>query len=188
MGSSDGQIAAVLGPPVQLAYAVADVDAAASLWASVHGVGPFFASRHIAVRDVRYRGAPATFDHSSAYGHWGSVMVELVQDHTVGPSPIADVVGQGGSGLHHLAFFVEDLDSASLALSARGWHEALFARTSSGVSFAFHDATADLGHMVEIYEGTPRLRSFYSMVADASVGWDGSRPVRELSSTKGSSA
>jgi catechol 2,3-dioxygenase-like lactoylglutathione lyase family enzyme len=187
MGSSDGQIATVLGPPVQLAYAVADVDAAALLWSSVHRAGPFFVSRHIAVCDVRYRGQPGSFDHSSAYGQWGSVMVELVQDHTIGPSPIADVVAPGGSGMHHLAFFVDALEAASAALVARGWPEALFARTASGQCFAFHDATNDLGHMVEIYEGSPRLRDFYSMVADAAVGWDGSEPVRELSQTKGSS-
>jgi catechol 2,3-dioxygenase-like lactoylglutathione lyase family enzyme len=187
MSSVDGQIATVLGPPVQLAYAVTDVDTAASNWASVHGAGPFFVSRHIAVGDVRYRGQPGTFDHSSAYGQWGSVMVELVQDHTVGPSPIADVVVPGRSGLHHLAFFVDALDAASAALVTHGWPEALFARTASGQCFAFHDATADLGHMVEIYEGSPRLRDFYSMVADASIGWDGSRPIRELNPTKGSS-
>ena len=170
----------LFGPPVQIAYAVPDVDAAARHWAAVHGAGPFFLNRHIPVSNVRYRGAPGSFDHSSAYGQWGAVMVELVQDHTVGPSPVADVVGRGGMGLHHLAFFVDDHVSASAAMAARGWAEALFAQTSSGQGFAFHDATATLGHMVEIYEGTPRLRGFYSMVAHASLGWDGSRPVREL--------
>jgi Glyoxalase/Bleomycin resistance protein/Dioxygenase superfamily len=165
---------------VQIAYAVPDVDVAARHWAGAHGAGPFFLNRHIAVSEVRYRGAPGSFDHSSAYGQWGAVMVELVQDHTVGPSPVADVVGVGGSGLHHVAFFVDSLPSASAALTAQDWPEALFAMTSGGQAFMFHDATATLGHMVEIYEGTPRLRGFYSMVAEAAVGWDGSHPLREL--------
>ena len=171
---------ALLGPPVQIAYAVKDVDAAAAEWLSFRGAGPFFIRRHIAVRDVRHRGLASAFDHTSAYGQWGTLMVELVQDHTVGPSPIADVVGVGGEGLHHLAFFVDDLDAGSARLADHGWLEALYARTSSGQGFAFHDATATLGHMVEIYEPTVGLRGFYAMVAAAAKGWDGSDPVRVL--------
>ena len=41
------------------------------------------------------------FDHSSAYGQWGDVMVELVEEHT--PPLVAP-----GSGVHHLAFIVDD--------------------------------------------------------------------------------
>ena len=118
------------------------------------------------------------FDHTSAYGQWGDVMVELVQDHTAGPSPVADVVGPAGEGLHHLAYFVHDLPAASASLQEAGWPEALFARTSSGQAFAFHDATATLGHMIEIYEPTPGLIGFYAMVKNAATGWDGSDPLR----------
>jgi hypothetical protein len=169
-----------LGPPVQIAYAVPDVHAAARQWSSERGAGPFFVLEHIAVVDVRHRGQPSTFDHSSAYGQWGPVMVELVQDHTVGPSPVADVVGHGGTGLHHTAHFVDDLESAQRELIGHGWAEALFARTSTGTGFAFHDALGELGHMIEIYEGTSRLRAFYAMVARAAEEWDGTDPVRRL--------
>ena len=58
------------------------------------------------------RGTPGTFDHSSAYGQWGAIMVELVEDHGDGPSPVRDMFPPDGSGLHHLAFFVDDLDAA----------------------------------------------------------------------------
>ena len=171
----------LLGPPVQIAYAVADLDAAARVWTERFGAGPFFVSEHIAVHNVRYRGAAGSFDHSSAYGQWGGLMVELVKDHTVGPSPVADVVGHGGTGLHHLAYFVDDLATTQSALVQLGWPEALWARTPSGVAFAFHDAVGTLGHMIEIYEGTPALRGFYAMVRDAASGWDGSDPVRRRS-------
>ena len=171
----------LLGPPVQIAYAVADLDAAALVWTERFGAGPFFVSEHIAVHDVRYRGAAGSFDHSSAYGQWGGLMVELVKDHTEGPSPVADVVGPGGTGLHHLAYFVDDLARTQSALVQLGWPEALWAQTPSGVAFAFHDAVGTLGHMIEIYEGTPALRGFYAMVRDAASGWDGSDPVRRRS-------
>ena len=167
-----------LGAPVQVAYAVADLDAAAARWAA-RGVGPFFVLRHIEVVDVRYRGRPGRFDHSSAYGQWGPVMLELVQDHTVGDSPVADVVGPGGEGVHHLAYFVDDVAAAGRGLAAHGWEEALWACTTTGTAFAFHDAVAELGHMVEIYERTERLARFYRSVAEAAEGWDGADPVRD---------
>jgi len=168
-----------LGPPVQIAYAVRDVRAAALSWAA-RGAGPFFVADHIELTDVRYRGAPGVFDHSSAYGQWGSVMVELVCDHTEGPSPVIDVVGRGGVGLHHVAHFVDDLPAAQAWLTAKGWVEALHARTTTGNEFAFHDSTVELGHMIELYVGTATLRGFYASVAGAAVGWDGTDPVRPV--------
>jgi hypothetical protein len=170
----------LLGAPVQIAYAVDDLDAAARTWAQRSGAGPFFVVEHIAVKNVRYRGAPATFDHSSAYGQWGDVMVELVKDHTVGPSPVRDVVGEHGTGLHHLAYFVSDLVAESARLDAVGWPQALYAETNSGTAFVFHDATAELGHMIELYVASESLQGFYAMVAEAANGWDGRDPVRLL--------
>jgi catechol 2,3-dioxygenase-like lactoylglutathione lyase family enzyme len=167
-----------LGPPVQIAYAVPDVREAARWWAATFGAGPFFVLDHIELTHVRYRGAPASFDHSSAYGQWGQMMVELVCDHTIGPSPIADVVGVGGRGLHHLACFVDDLSAAQAQLVRVGWPEALHAITPSGMAFAFHDATAELGHMIELYEPADALVGFYQRVAEAAVGWDGTDPIR----------
>lgn len=167
-----------LGPPVQLGYAVADVVEAAGRWAATTSAGPFFLIEHIPLAEVRYRGAPAAFDHSSAYGQWGDVMVELVQDHTAGPSPIRDLMGPRGEGLHHVAHFVDDLERGSAALAAMGWPEVLRASTAAGQAFAFHDARADRGHLVELYEPSDRLLGFYAMVAEAAAAWDGRDPVR----------
>jgi hypothetical protein len=164
-------VIAGLGAPVQVAYAVADVDTAAHHWASL-GAGPFHVARHILLRDVRVRGRPGRFDHSSAYGQWGSIMVELVQLHSGGPGPT--------HGIHHLAFLVPDL---AAALAEASWPVALWASTAGGQAFAFLDATADLGHYVELYEPSPRLLGFYRMVASAAEGWDGADPVRELTAT-----
>ena len=128
------------------------------------------------LRSCRVHGEPGVFDHSSAYGQWGSMMVELVQDHTVGPTPVP------GPGLHHLAFFVDDLAEASAAQSAQGRPEALWAETANGQQFVFHDARGDLGHFVELYEPTDGLRWFYATVAAASSHWDGRDPRRRVPS------
>jgi catechol 2,3-dioxygenase-like lactoylglutathione lyase family enzyme len=163
----------VLGDgPVQLAYLVDDVERAAAQWAERGGAGPFFVRHHIPVSEVEVDGEPAVFDHSSAYGWWGSMMVELVAVHE--PASLARP-----GPLHHVAYFVESFERATAALAGSGWPAVLTA-TGGQTRFAFHDATAELGHLVEIYEGSPRLRSFYDMVREASQGWDGITPIRRL--------
>lgn len=161
----------LLGAPVQIAYAVTDVRAAAAARATATGAGPFVVFDHIPVPHARVRGDDAAFDHSSAYGQWGSVMVELVEEHT--PPLVAP-----GSGVHHLAFRVESLDEAMAWCVQRGWPELLWAATATGQEFAFMDARADLGHLVELYEPSERLLAFYARVAALAEDWDGSDPVR----------
>ena len=173
-------LAAPLGTAVQIAYAVPDAEEAAARWAAELGAGPFFFRPHIELFDVVIRGRPGRFDHSSAYGQWGSIMVELVQDHGDGPSPVRDLFGADESGPHHLAFFVDDPDTVIDGLARQGHALAMSARTAAGVEFHFVDTVATLGHMIELYRPTDRLREFYAMVAEAALGWDGSNPVRPI--------
>lgn len=170
----------LLGAPVQIAYAVPDALEAADAWVRDFGAGPFFVRPHIELVDVVYRGRPGTFDHTAAYGQWGSLMVELVVDHGRGESPIRDAYAPDESGLHHLAFIVEDLDETMKALVASGYEIAMSARTSNGTEFHFVDARATCGHMLELYERSDRLRDFYAFVADAATRWAGDEPVRML--------
>ena len=161
-----------LGVPVQVAYAVADVHAAADAWVRRTGAGPFFVVEHIPLATARVDGRAGEFDHSSAYAQWGPMMVELVQEHT------APLVEPGR--VHHVAFMVDDLAAARVWCLDAGWHERLWARTAGGQAFAFLDATADIGHLVELYEPSSRLVAFYARVADAAIDWDGSDPVRSV--------
>ena len=172
-------IAPLIGAPVQIAYAVPDAEEHAARWVAL-GAGPFFVRRHICVADVFHRGKPAEFDHTSAYGQWGAVMVELVQDHGSGPNVIRDMYAPGESGLHHLAFFVDDLDAVTADLGRAGFPLAMRAATGGGTRFHFVDAVANHGHMFELYERTGHLAAFYAQVALAAQGWDGSDPVRIL--------
>jgi hypothetical protein len=51
---------------------------------------------------------------------------------------------------------------------------------ASDTRFNFVDARSLMGHFIEIYEPDERLSSFYSMVREASLAWDGKTPVRKL--------
>jgi len=142
----------VLAIPVQLAYAVDDVTEAARRWNASNGIGPFFVREHIAVTNVRVNGVASTFDHSSAYAQWGTLMIELICQHDDGADRIV-----GSNGIHHVAFFVDDFAPAAAELVASGLPETLYAETGTGMAFALYDARADQGHLVEIYERTASL-------------------------------
>ena len=167
-----------LGTVVQIAYDVDDVRTAATRHAVRFGSGPFFVREHIELASVIHRGDQGVFDHSSAYGQSGRIMVELVCQHRVEPESLRLQLNQRGRGIHHVAFFTDDLDQEASRLDGLGYPQALLAATSSGRQFAFHDAVAELGHLIEIYELDEGLLGFYTMVADAAVDWDGRDPVR----------
>ncbi len=174
---TDVSNAATMSGPVQLAYAVEDVRAAAARWASL-GAGPFFVLEHITLASARINGEPAVFDHSSAFGWWGELMLELICQHDAPAQSSPRIVGT--SGLHHVAHFVDDLDVAACDLVVAGHGEVLRAETAGGTRFAFHDGGAERGHLIEIYEPVPDLRRFYDMVRAASIDWEGSDPIRLL--------
>ena len=167
-------------PFVQAAYFVADAETTARRWARELGAGPFFLLEHIPLENVVHRGTPTTLDHTAAFGQLGSIMIELVQQHGEHPSVFRDMYTAGEYGLHHMAYFAADLDAELARLRGLGYATAMTASTALGPRFAFADATAELGHMLEIYEDGPEMRGFYAMVADATRDWDGADPVRSL--------
>lgn len=169
-------------PVRQLAYKVNDLEAAALAHHRQFGSGPFFVLRHVALSSSQHRGVERPFDHSSAYGQWGAVMVELVVQHNADESALHDMFphGSGREGLHHAALFVDDLDAAIARFEAEGASLAQLSVTATGTAFAFVDTRASLGHMLELYEPSEVLTGFYDFVAAAAQGWDGRDLLREL--------
>jgi catechol 2,3-dioxygenase-like lactoylglutathione lyase family enzyme len=166
--------------PVQIAYHVADPEQAAHGYARAFGWGPFFLLEHIALSSCLYRGSPAIFDHSSAYGQAGEMMIELISQHDDSPSVLRDLFARDAVGVHHVAHFVQDLPVALDQARADGCEIALDARTATGTRFAMLDTSSRLGHMIELYEGTDDLLKFYRYVRRASDGWNGAQPLRRL--------
>lgn len=169
-------------PIRQVAYFCADVRAAAQAHHAAFGSGPYFVADNIPVARAVHRGTERLLDHTSAYGQWGEVMIEFVQQNNPGPSPFRDLYpeGSGRYGLHHVAVFVDDVDAALADFAAQGAPCAMRAEMNDGFVFAFADTSAALGHMTELYAPTPSLTGFYAMVADAAR--DGAKP-RDLLTT-----
>lgn len=166
--------------PVQIAYHVPDPERAAREFARNFGWGPFFLFEHIALSRCLYRGVPAVFDHSSAYGQAGELMIELITQHDDRPSVLRDLYARDAVGVHHMAHFVADLPRTLQQARASGADIALDACTTTGTSFAMLDTSRELGHMTELYEGMGDLLKFYRYVRRAAEGWNGDEPLRRL--------
>ena len=166
-----------LGPPVQIAYAVSDIFRGVDKWIKDFGAGPFFIAEHIPIKNVIYRGQPSELDITVAYGQWGEIMIELVQDNGEGPSIIRDLYPPQKSGLHHLAYFVNDMDLVSAKLIEEGYVLAMSGQAGEN-RFQFFDAISEMGHFIEIYEPIESLKYLYERVRSASINWDGSDPLR----------
>ncbi|SVC58497.1 uncharacterized protein METZ01_LOCUS311351, partial [marine metagenome] len=90
-------------PVVQIAYFVNDSVVKAQKMAAQHGAGPFFLIEKIELAWGVHRGKEQKFLHTSAFGQWGNVMLELVQQDLEGPSPFRDMYAPGEEGIHHMA-------------------------------------------------------------------------------------
>lgn len=168
------------GEAVQIAFHAPDIAAASARWTTASGAGPFYLLEHVALARCVYRGRASQFDHSSAYGQYGDVMIELIHQHNDQPSPVRDMYGAKEEGPHHAAVFAADLDAAAGACAARGFAIALDATTATGVRFLMADARAECGVMLELYERTEALARFYAFIRRKSEGWDGVDPLRRL--------
>lgn len=171
----------LLGQPVrQLAYIVDDVRAAALAHHRNFGSGPYYVADHIPLKRSRYRGADTVFDHSAAYGQWGSVMIEFMCQHNDAPSAVHDMYPRGREGFHHVALIVKSMAQARSELESCGFAEALYAEMLDGFEFIMFDARASYGHFIELYESTARLVGFYDMVAQASLNFKGEDVLRDI--------
>lgn len=158
----------MFGPPVQIAYVVDDPARSARIWESELGAGPFVVHEHIAVSDVVHRARPSSFDHTSAYGWWGSTMIELFCQHDRAPTAVTERFQPGETGLHHVACFVDHLGTALERAGATGLTVAMTARAGN-TEFAFVDDVDRHGHYWELYEASERLRAFYDHIRSLHV-------------------
>ena len=172
-------------PYSQIAYFVPDVRAAALEHHRTYGSGPFYVADHVQLPLCDFRGQPAKWDISSAFGQWGDIQIEFMQQDDTSASIFHDVfpAGSGRYGLHHLAYIVDDLWATGRSLEQHGYPTVLHARMANGIEALLIDTIASNGHMLELYEPTPPLLELYDFIRTQANGFDGTDPVRSFDLT-----
>ena len=169
-----------LGRIVQIAYDVGDGGDVAAAAAPPRGpvrLGTVLrqrAHRRWPRSSTEARRPPSTTRRPTASraASWSSSCASTASN----PRRCEQQLSQRGTGVHHVAYFTDDLEREAARLDELGYPQAMLATTASGRQFAFHDAVAELGHLLEIYELDDGLGRFYAMVADAAVGLGRPRP------------
>jgi hypothetical protein len=169
----------VLASAHHLGYVVEDLRRDVPRFAAATGAGPFLAMEHIAFDEVTYRSEPAVYDHSSAFGQWGPIIVELTQIHDAQPAALRDALVAPGAGIGHVGWLAESLTDEVARLEASGMTPFHTGRAGPA-SAVWLDGGALFGHPVEVLQRRDELLRFYAMVREAFVGWDGSDPLRML--------
>lgn len=171
----------------QIAWVVDDLDAAVEHWRATTGAGPFFVGRHIGgmITDMRHRGVPAKVDMSAAVVQAGTVFIELIQQHGSAPSPYRDVYAEGQGGVHHVQAFVKDVAAACRIYEELGF-EVVMSGMLAGISpVVYVDTRTALGCMTELMEYDGPASAMYAAVAAAATDWDGTDPIRDMTSLMG---
>jgi methylmalonyl-CoA/ethylmalonyl-CoA epimerase len=170
-----------LGAPHHYAYVVDDIEATVKRLVDQLGAGPFFLIENVPLEDVVSRGEPATFVHNSAFGACDGSAIELIEVVRLAPERVEKGFSGARPRIQHVGYVVPAAEVAGLrsSLDARGLTQYLSSQLG-GAETTLHDASATLGHDIEIHADNQGLHDFFSMVTGAAEGWDGSEPLRAL--------
>ncbi len=156
----------------QLGFVVDDIVAAAQQWVDVHGVGPFLITGVIQSQMV-VAGEAAPLELQVGLAQAGPVQIELIQQHSDGPSIFRDLA----SPFHQLATITDDVDGRVRHLQEHGY-EHVGEITTPELKVAYVDTTADFGFYSEIVSTHPLFLARWQSVSDVCATWDGTDPVR----------
>ena len=97
-----------------ISYAVTDIDATIEAWSRLYGIGPWTVQENGGT-DVKGR----PWKIRMAFAYVGPVEIELVQS-LEGRIFQSKFIDKWGEGVHHLGFFVEDVDAEVARLVEEG--------------------------------------------------------------------
>ncbi len=169
----------------QIAYVVPDLNAAMTSWTSRAKAGPWFVMRDFVGIDQKINGVSDTSATTIALGQSGSVQIELIEVGPDSPEFYQEHVKQHGFGMHHIGLLTRDFDLEMSDRLLKGERAIFTARTPSGGRVAHMldpSASPEIVELIEIDDG---LNAFFGAVRDASVGWKGDHPWRDVPGSEG---
>ena len=98
----------------QVSYAVKDIDKTIDAWSSLYGLGPW-TFRENGGTDIKGR----PWRIKMAFTYIGTMQIELVQC-TEGRIFQSKFLDAWGEGLHHIGFYVDDVDATVAQLTSKG--------------------------------------------------------------------
>ena len=168
-----------VGGIAQTAFVVPDLDEAIAHWVRDTGTGPFFVLESLLAPGQVYRGGESRADVRLAMGFAGHMLVELIAPKDTHPSVYKESIDLRGYGFHHFGIACVDVEAASAEYQARGYVEAYRAAVPTGGEVIYlDDGSGPRAGFLELLPVTPAMDATFTRFWQASLGWDGSDPVR----------
>ncbi|MEZ4352592.1 MAG: VOC family protein [Myxococcota bacterium] len=169
------------GRVVQVAYLVEDIDAAMGHWLRHAGLGPWTCFRNIEL-DTEFEGRRFTMRIHEALAYAGELQIQLVQslDDAGAVTPYRDFVRSGRFGVHHVAFFAEDVEAAVERAKRQGFERICAMRDKGGYRYYYCESKAMPGVWIELLESYPALHDIFEQGIAAAANWDGRDPIRNF--------
>ncbi|MDF2120218.1 VOC family protein [Roseiarcaceae bacterium H3SJ34-1] len=164
---------------VQTAFIVKDVHAAMREFTRTVKAGPWFLREGGRFATQTYRGKPTDVELSIAMGCSGTMQYELIQQLNDVPSVYKEIVDKRGYGFHHFGVSAIDYSARIAEYKAQGFELVYEAEVPSGARVGYFDTVSIFGAMIEVIEMIPVTEDMFTQIQKASVGWDGSDPVRQ---------
>ena len=165
------------GGIIQTAFVVKDIREAIASWVEDCRVGPWFLLDHFTGEHPVYRGAPSQADVAIAMAFAGHMQIELIQPNDTYPSVYKETIDARGYGFHHLGRASGDIEADIEALGSRGYALVFRAGVPTGGDVAYMERPGSSGFL-ELITATEGMEQVFTKFWQASVGWDGSDPVR----------
>lgn len=140
----------------QIAVVVRDLDAAMRHYSDKLSIGPWdvYTYGPHRLHTMTFRGERRPYVMKLALAFVGPTMYELIES-VEGPNIYEEFLAESGEGLHHLGYYVSNIDDAIAEMAAKGY-ALLQSGRGFGVdgdgAYAYFDTERDLGCIVEAIE------------------------------------
>lgn len=162
-----------IGPVIQNAFVVKDIEVAIKSWSEALSIGPFFLQEHVKYRLQEYRGGATDPDLSLAFAYSGDWQIELVQQHNDAPGVYANFIESGRFGLHHLGILSDDIEADTAELLSRGYELVQRGVSVAGIETIYFAAPENVDTLVELIRSEPAVVDGYAAMRAASREWTG---------------
>lgn len=170
------------GQVVHVAYLVDDIDAAMRQWVEQLGIGPWTCIRNIDLDAVNC-GTPMRLRIHEALAYAGTLQIQLVQslNDPAEPTPYQSRVVAKQWGLHHVAYFSDDIDRDIATAMTQGFERSCEMRSADGHRYIYMRSLRPGPELwIEFLEVFPLITDLYQQGIAETAAWDGRDPIRNL--------
>ena len=168
------------GAITQNGYVVRDIEAAMRHWIEVLGVGPWFYVERAPLERFHYRGQPSDVHVSIALANSGGLQIELIEQRNDAPSMYRAFLEAGNEGLQHIAYWTDRFDADRAKALALGWEVGQSGEVGADGRFVYFDTEYHPGTVFPLSETSGPKGEMFKRIAAASLGWDGTEPIRTV--------